>query len=103
MDSHQRLNWSRMLKRINDYRGGTISLGKLIDDLRGLYDAADIHDGDIRSDFESYWSPIDGEHELRTEPWVPPGLASDERLTELLDEFSRWVGEVLESADDNHG
>lgn len=92
-----------MLKRVDDYRDGVIPLGKLVTDLRGLYEAADIHEGETRRAFESLWSPIDGEHELRTESWAPPGLASDERLVELLDEFSRWVHEVLESADHDHG
>lgn len=91
-----------MLKRVDHYREGATSLEKLLVDLRGLYDAADIHDGDIRAAFESYWSPIDGEHELRTESWAPPGLASDERLADLLDEFSRWIQHVLESANDTH-
>ena len=25
---------------------------------------------------DGHWSPIDGEHELRNEPWAPPGLES---------------------------
>lgn len=46
-----------MIQRVDDYHSGSISLGRLVMDLRGLYEAADVHSGDIRSGFESYWSP----------------------------------------------
>ncbi len=40
-----------MLKRVDDYRDGVIPLGKLVTDLRGLYEAADIHEGETRRAF----------------------------------------------------
>lgn len=93
-----------MLDRVADHRAGSISLSRLVDDLRGLYVEADPHDPEVRSDFEAAWSPIDGQSLLRTEPWAPPGAASDATLDRVLNEFVLWVGTVL-AADDasEHG
>lgn len=86
-----------MLEEADAYRSGRITLAKLIDDLRGLYVEADPHDPATRADFEGYWSALDYEHELRTEPWAPPGAASDERLNDALVRFTTWVRSILEA------
>jgi hypothetical protein len=50
----------------------------------------------VRSDFECYWAPIDGQYELRSEASGPPGSANDDELARSLDEFRDWVsGTVL--------
>ena len=41
------------------------------------------------------WSPIDAEHELRTQPWAPAGSASGEALGQVLDTFAEWVTAIL--------
>lgn len=96
--------WQSMLDRVADYRAGSVSLGRLVADLRGLYVEADPHDPEIRRDFEAAWSPIDGQSELRSEAWAPPGAASDATLDRVLNEFVQWVVAVL-AADDTseHG
>jgi hypothetical protein len=99
VDTHQRAMWESMLTEVDRFRSGDLSLGTLVDDLRGLYVEADPHEPRIRSDFEAVWSRIDGEHELRTEPWAPPGSASDAHLATYLDEFSAWVRSVLANDD----
>ena len=60
MDSHQRVMWNRMIELVDGFNIGTDDLGALVRDLRGLFVEADPHDPGTRSDFESYWSPIDG-------------------------------------------
>ena len=76
-----------MLKPVDDLCAGRLDLAQLVSDLRGLlYIEADPHDPVVREDFESMWSPIDNEYELRTAPWAPPGLASDENLEAALDD-----------------
>jgi hypothetical protein len=87
--------WAAMLDQISDYNAGRLGLGALVRDLRGLYVEADPHDAGVRDQFEVMWSPIDAEHELRTEPWAPPGSASDEALTRALDAFAEWVTGIL--------
>ena len=67
--------WARMLVRINEFRSDRQGLGTLVDDLRGLYVEADPHDMAVRTEFEVHWAPIDGENELRTESWAPPGCS----------------------------
>jgi hypothetical protein len=47
--------------------------GKLVSDLRGLYVEADPHDPSVRANFESAWSSLDAEYELRTETWASVG------------------------------
>ena len=80
VDDHQRQMWSRMLEPVDDLCAGRLDLAQLVSDLWGLFVEADPHDPVVREDFESMWSPIDNEYELRTAPWAPPGLASDENL-----------------------
>ena len=91
MDEHQRLIWQQMLQRIDNYRSESISLGQLVDDLSGLFAAADSHDTEVRKGFLSHWSLIEYEYELRTEPWALPGAASEETLARLLEELDVWL------------
>ena len=98
MDDHQREMWHRMIALVDRYEPGDgIALGKLVSDLRGLFIEADPQDSSTRSEFEIWCAPIDGEHELRTEPWAPAGAANDDRLNEHLAEFRRWVNRVLDA------
>lgn len=85
-----------MLGRVEDFRAGRVDLATLVSDLRGLFVEADPHNPVVRAEFEMMWSPIDGEYELRSEPWAPPGLASDGHLRAGLDNFCRWVHRVLD-------
>jgi hypothetical protein len=89
--------WNQMLVRTEGFKADRQDLGRLTDDLRGLFVEADPHDMTIRSEFESYWSPIEGENELRTESWAPPGSASDANLDSALEAFSGWVRNLLAS------
>lgn len=92
-----------MLERVAEFNAGQLDLAKLVSDLRGLFVEADPHDPRVRSEFEALWSPIDGEHELRTEAWAPPGLASDANLERSLQAFRGWVNGVLvDDSTDNH-
>jgi hypothetical protein len=94
VDGHQRRMWVAMLDATTEFRKERGDLGALVSDLRGLFVEADPHEGQLRSDFESVWAPLDGEHELRTEPWAP-GRASDEALAGHLDDFEAFVRRVL--------
>lgn len=100
MDQHQRRVWGRMLERLDDHESGDVGLGKLLVDLRGLLDAADLHNRRVIDEFWLYFAPLEGEYELRTEPWAPPGLAGDEALEEALRSFREWAVAVLRETGD---
>jgi hypothetical protein len=92
-----------MIEKITAYEVNGGDLGTLVSQLRGLFVEADPHDMRIRSEFESMWAPIDGEHELRTEAWAPAGSANDDRLGQLLHEFRIWAETVIAAdASDDH-
>ena len=95
VDDHQRQKWQRMLGVIDDFETGTIDLGKAVEHLRGLYVEADPHDPDVRFGFETVWSAIDGENELRTEPWASPGSSTEQSLRAALDAFRRFAQTLL--------
>jgi len=74
-----------MIAVVSQFREGSLGLGELGEDLRGLFVGADPHDAVTREDFESKWSPIDDEQDLRTEPWAPAGAANDANLSVRLE------------------
>jgi hypothetical protein len=95
VDDHQRAMWNEMLRKLAATRAGDLSLGRLVSDLRGLYVEADPHDSGVRRRFEEAWAQLDGEHELRSELWAPPGAASDEALARHLAHFEDFAESVL--------
>lgn len=95
VDDHQREMWQRMLGVIDDFETRTIGLDKAVEDLRGLYVEADPHAPEVRFGFETVWSAIHGENELRTEPWAPPGSSTERSLRAALDAFRRFVQTLL--------
>jgi hypothetical protein len=90
MDAWQAELVGRIAVAVEDHRAGRLSLRKLVEDARGLFDAADISDNDIRFEFEAVWAPVSGELELRAEDWSRPEWVSDERLATVLDDLRRW-------------
>jgi hypothetical protein len=62
--------------------------------------ASDLKDERLIDEFWNHCAPIDTEHELRTEAWAPAGSANDEHLAAVIEDFRRWVNEVLSSTDD---
>lgn len=98
MEGHQRRVWEQMLRTLDEYEMGTLTLARLVEDLPGYLAAADMKKRDIIDGFWDVFSPIEGEHELRTEPWAPPNSASDERLAEAVRRFRAWATGVLAHA-----
>lgn len=91
MEDYQRALIGQMTGRLTLYDSGEIPLPKLVEDLRGLFEAADPRELSIRDSFEELWAELDAESELRTEPWAPPGLADDAHLRELLRRLRSWI------------
>ncbi|MFC4062934.1 hypothetical protein ACFOWE_32030 [Planomonospora corallina] len=91
MEDYQRALVGQMAERIDLYDSGETSLPKLVEDLHGLFEAADPRRLSIRDSFMELWAELDAESELRTAPWMPPGLADDARLREILSRLRSWI------------
>src|SRR5262249_56175677 len=67
VDDHQRRVWAAMLDQVREYRAGRVGLGALVAGLRGLFVEADPHSPAVPHPFESLWSPIYPQYQLRTQ------------------------------------
>ncbi|WP_214110773.1 hypothetical protein [Acrocarpospora catenulata] len=94
MEDYQRALIGQMTTRLDLYESGDLSISKLVQDLRGLFDAADPHERIIHDSFEHLWSDLDAEADLRTEPWAPPGLADDAHLAKLISALRSWIAVI---------
>jgi hypothetical protein len=95
VDDHQRRLLDQMLSELDGHEGGTIDLGRLVENLMGLVRAADLQDQQAREDFYDQWIELDREHELRTAPWAPPNSSRDEVLAAALGGVRSWVEQML--------
>jgi len=83
-----------MVGEIDEFLAGRLSLGRLVENTRGLFEAADISDNRIRDEFEAAWSPVDGQLELRTESWSRPEWISDSALKAAVTGLRSWAREA---------
>jgi hypothetical protein len=86
-----------MIDAVDAFRAGQLALPKLVDDLHGLFAAADFHDSRLAAAWWEHEEPIDTELELRTEGWM--GFMSDEELERALSDLQTWARGVLDSTD----
>ena len=89
-----------MIEELNDYAAGNINLGRLLDDLRGLLGAAGLHDTRTIDSFWDHLAPIDGQHELQTQEWAPPGAFSETDLAVALSSYRAWAQMMLDDPSD---
>ncbi len=59
MNDHQRRLWERMLKTIESYRDGAMSLPQLVGELEGALDAGDFRDDALVNRFYDFWGPLE--------------------------------------------
>ncbi|WP_061295107.1 hypothetical protein [Herbidospora cretacea] len=91
MEDYQRALIGRMVDHLDLHAAGDLPLPKLVEDLRGLFEAADPRELAVRDSFNWLHADLDQECELRTEPWAPPGAADDARLAGALSELRAWA------------
>jgi hypothetical protein len=84
----------RMVDEIDECLAGRLSLDRLVDNSRGLFEAADISDNRTRDEFEAAWSSVDAQLELRTESWSRPEWISDSALEANLTDLRNWASEA---------
>jgi|SRR5882672_11269553 len=59
MNEHQHRLWLRMLKMIERYREGAISLPQLVGELEGALDAGEFRDPALIDRFYDFWGPLE--------------------------------------------
>jgi hypothetical protein len=91
----------RIVDEIDRFNAGRKSLLKLVEDSRGLFEAADISDNETRMAFELVWVAVDAQAELRTEPWSKPEWISEQALNDALANLRRWATEVSDRSADS--
>jgi hypothetical protein len=84
----------RIVDEIDTFNAGRISLPKLVENSRGLFEAADISDNETRMAFESVWAAVDAQDELRTEAWSRPEWVSDQALNDAVSDLRVWASAV---------
>jgi len=94
VEDYQRALIGRMVEHLDLYASGRTRLPKLLEDLWGLFAASDPRVLEIRDSFQWLWSDLDGECELRTQPWAPAGVADDDRLATVIGELRLWATQV---------
>lgn len=88
----------QIVDRVDEFLAGRLSLRKVVEDARGLFDAANIPGKELRWEFEAAWSPVDGQLELLTEPWGDPDSATAKDTSALLN-LRKWAADVAGRAD----
>ena len=94
MESWQAELIGRIVGEVDECAGGRLSLGRLVQNARGLFDAADMSDGRVRESFESVLAPLDSQLELRTETWSRPEWISEQDLKVALSDLRDWASGV---------
>jgi len=84
----------RIVGEIDAYSADRTSLGRLVENCRGLFDAADISDTPTRMAFESVWAPVSAQAELRTEAWSKRAWISESDLNAALSELRDWASDA---------
>jgi hypothetical protein len=59
MNEHQHRLWLRMLKMIERYQEGAISLPQLVGELQGALDAGEFRDVELVDRFYDFWQPLE--------------------------------------------
>lgn len=65
MNDHQHRLWLRMLKMIERYREGAISLPQLVGELEGAMDAGEFREATLVDRFYGFWGPLEITHAVK--------------------------------------
>jgi hypothetical protein len=94
MEAYQRRLVWQIASQVDRYREGLIDRRALLANTWGLMTAASLEGSPAFADFYGHWAVIDGEHEMRTEPWALPEWTSDTRLDAAIAGLKAWAEEV---------
>ena len=93
-DEHEKISQhylEQMRKQIESYKDGSLALPKLVENLRGLFEASDVYRDPTRTEFEDVWSQISYQWELRSESWAPSDWIKESELDDAIQHFESWL------------
>ena len=93
MEPHQRKILGRVAEEIADYRSERQTLFQALEDIWGLFSAAEVRDTATIDTFMRLYYDLSAEEDLR-QPWIPAGLASEARLEAAADALEAWALDV---------
>ena len=91
MEEHQRRIVGQIASEVDEYRAGRRSLQKLVENVQGLFQAAEIRDRDLGEEFYLLWIAVDSELELRTAEWSRGEWIDDDSLSIALTQLQDWA------------
>jgi hypothetical protein len=90
VEPHQRRILGRIPDQITEYRSGRQTLVQTLNNVWGLYTAAEVRDEPSVEAFTRLYYDLSREDDLR-QPWMPPGYSSEERLEEAIRALESWA------------
>jgi hypothetical protein len=93
MEPRQRRILGRIPEQVTAYRSGRQTLVQTLNNIWGLYTAAEIRDDKIIEIFTRHYYDVSHEDDL-LQPWMPAGYGSPERLDEAIRALEAWAVEV---------
>lgn len=86
MNDHGRRIFVEMADLIERSRSGNIGMLKLLNDLWGMFEAAEVREPEVRARFEALSAADDAR-----QPWIPPELELDRDVDGALDALYKWL------------
>lgn len=89
VDEHERRVLASIADEVDRHRAGDISLQRLLENVWGLFEAAEVRERTVRVAFEDRYRRLTEADDAR-QPWMPAGLGSASEVDEALDELHGW-------------
>ena len=90
MEEWQRRIIGRIADEIDEYQSGRRSLLRLVVNVEGLYQAAEIKDREIGDEFHRLWLAVETERELQTDELLE-GTWTDDVLVDAVRKLRAWA------------
>ena len=94
VEPHQRRILRRIPNQFAAYRSGRQTIVRTLNNVWGLYTAAEIRDESSVEAFERLYYDLSREDDMLHQPWMPPGYGSEERLDEAIQALEAWAMNV---------
>jgi hypothetical protein len=91
VEPHQRRILGRIPDQFAAYRSGRQTIVRTLNNVWGLYTAAEIRDESSVKAFERLYYDLSREDDMLHQPWMPTGYGSEERLDEAIRALEAWA------------
>jgi hypothetical protein len=100
VEPHQRRILARVADEIAHYRSGQLPIQRLLNNVYGLFEAAELRDAQPRSGFLDLYYALSSADDAR-QPWMPAGLRSDQDVEVALANLEAWATAIQASDTDD--